>query len=751
MNKTGRNNPCLCGSGKKYKHCCGSLQKNAPSAEGGLAQRPDKLLQTALEHHQAGHLPQAEAIYRQILQIVPTHPDALYLSGLIAHENGESLTALELIDRAIRVNPISPFYYSLGNVFHVLGRLDEAVESFRKALKLTPEAVDVHLNLANTLRMQGKLDEAAESFRKALKLAPDRADAHFSLGNTLKAQGKLSEAIESLRSTLKLNPDHAEAYNNLGSVFQALGKRDEAVESFRKALLLNPGLAEAHNNMGNMLKDQNRLDEAAESFCKALSLNPVLAEAHNNLGSVLCEQGKLEDAVKNFHKALMLKPDFADAANNMGNALKKQNKPESAIACYREALKLNPGMVEAHSNLGNALRNVDPCEAAKSFHRALALDPDFADAHLGLIALDYDGGQFASAQTRVDRVLELKSEHPAAWAFLPMLRKMTQDDLAWAETAQRLLGNGLKSYDEMCLSYALGKYFDDMRQYQTAFGYYQCANQIKRGITGAFDRDGWRRRVDATISTCTTEVLRQRTGRGSDSRRPLFIVGMPRSGTSLTEQILASHPDVFGAGELQFWGLAHARLTDQPSWHCENQLLQDIAAQYKDELLRHSATALRVVDKMPGNFVHLGLIHVVFPQARILHLQRNPVDTCLSIHFQNFSSGHSYASDLDDLAFYYREYHRIMAHWRAVLPPEVFMDVPYESLVEDHEGWSRRIIEFAGLPWNDCCLNFHETERKVGTASNWQVRQRIYKTSKERWRNYEQFAGPLLPLLELAG
>jgi len=157
------------------------------------------------------------------------------------------------------------------------------------------------------------------------------------------------------------------------------------------------------------------------------------------------------------------------------------------------------------------------------------------------------------------------------------------------------------------------------------------------------------------------------------------------------------------------------------------------------------------VDKMPGNFMHLGLIHVIFPQARILHTRRHPIDTCLSIYFQNFSRRHTYANDLDDLAFYYNEYRRLMAHWRAVLPPEVFLEVPYEALVEDQEGWSRRIIDFIGLEWNERCLDFHEAERKVGTASNWQVRQKIYKTSKARWKNYERFVGSLLPLLEIDG
>jgi len=299
------------------------------------------------------------------------------------------------------------------------------------------------------------------------------------------------------------------------------------------------------------------------------------------------------------------------------------------------------------------------------------------------------------------------------------------------------------------LCYALGKYNDDTRQYDAAFASYERANRLKRQLAGAFDRDEFSRSVDAIIAAHPAEAMRGQAG-GSGSRRPLFIVGMPRSGTSLTEQILASHPEVFGAGELRFWGLqVQKHLSSMPSWMHDVPLLQDIATQYEAELQRHSAAASRVVDKMPGNFLNLGLIHAAFPQARILHTRRNPIDTCLSIYFQGFNNQHTYANDLDDLAFYYREYHRLMAHWRAVLPPEVLLDVPYEELVEDQEGWSRRIIDFIGLEWDERCLDFHETERKVGTASNWQVRQKIYKTSKERWRNYEKFVGPLLPLLEL--
>lgn len=615
--KIGRNNPCPCGSGKKYKQCCQLHTVTPMAATRSMGMNVSDAMQSALGHYQAGQLAQADAICRQILVASPNHPDSLHLSGMIASQMGKNGIAVGLISKAISIKPSCAMHYNLGSILHDMGRLDAAVENYRKALALKPDFV----------------------------------------------------------------------------------------------------------------------------------------EAHCNLGLVLMEQGKLDAAVESCRRALALKPDFAEAYNNLGNALKDQCKLEAATACYRQALKLKPDLAEVHSNLGNALQEQgEPEEAIESFRKALALKPDDVDAHIGLGRVYQDTGQFTTAKVHLDQALALKPDHPVAWSALAFLRKMTTDDLPWAEKAQRLLlESGLKPREEMRLCHALGKYCDDTRRYEEAFKHYERANKLKRHLAGPFDRDGFRRFVDMIISAHAPEIMQRQAG-GSTSRRPLFIVGMPRSGTSLTEQILASHPEVFGAGELRFWAQqAHSHLSTMSSWHRDTPLLQDIAAQCEAELQCHSATALRVVDKMPDNFLNLGLIHAVFPQARILHTRRNPVDTCLSIYFQNFASGHAYANDLDDLAFYYREYHRLMAHWHAVLPPEVLLDVPYEALIEDQEGWSRRIIEFIGLEWDERCLDFHETERKVGTASNWQVRQKIYKTSKERWRNYEKFLGPLLDALgELA-
>ncbi len=711
----GRNDPCPCGSGKKYKQCCGAMQAAAANTKTSL----QELLQTGLAHHRAGRLPQAEAAYRQILQRMPDHSDALHLLGMVANQTGQNELAVELISKAIRGNPVAPMYYNLGNVFHEQGKPDAAADCFRKALELQPDHLNACLNLGVVLKAQGRLDEAAENFRKVIGLKPDLVGTYLHLGNTLKEQGKLNAAAECFQHALRLRQDYIEARVNLGNVFKEQGKLDEAIESYHKVLASKPDYAEVHNNLGNVLQAQGKLDAAVESFGKALALKPGYVEAGNNLGNVFKEQGKLDEA----------------------------------IACYREVLKFRPDLTWGYCNLGNVLREHGDLNAAiESFHKALTLEPDSIEAHTGMGAVLKDTGQFDAAKVHLDQVLAMEPDHPAAWASLSSLRKMTPDDLPWEEKAQRLLAGCTKLQEEMRLCYALGKYHDDVRQYEAAFGYYARANRLDKRNAPPFDRGDFSRHIDNAISANPAEAVRRPRAKGSDSRRPVFIVGMPRSGTSLTEQILASHPDVFGAGELRFWGQqADKHLSTLSSWHGDAQMLQDLAGRYEFELQRHSATALRVVDKMPGNFMHLGLIHAVFPQARILHTQRNPVDTCLSIFFQAFNNQHAYANDLEDLAFYYREYHRLMAHWRAVLPQEVLLDVPYEGVVEDQEGWSRRIIDFIGLEWDERCLNFHETERKVGTASNWQVRQKIYKTSKERWRNYEKSLGPLLDALgELA-
>ncbi|MBW8078530.1 MAG: hypothetical protein GJU76_10755 [Gallionella sp.] len=305
--------------------------------------------------------------------------------------------------------------------------------------------------------------------------------------------------------------------------------------------------------------------------------------------------------------------------------------------------------------------------------------------------------------------------------------------------------------DESGLRFAMGKYFDDVGDYASAFEAFRKANEQRKKLSVRYDRAARTAWVDDVVRHYTAERAATPVGGASDSQRPVFVVGMMRSGTSLVEQIIASHADASGAGELQFWGMIeyqHPEFFQDPG--SDPALAAKTADAYLKLLSRHSADALRVVDKTPANVDYLGLLHCLFPNARFIYMRRDPVDTCLSCYFQNFINAASFAMDLQDLAHYYREHHRLVAHWRSVLPKESFLEMPYEQLVADPEASSRRILEFLDLEWDPKVLEFHKTERAVLTASHWQVRQKMYSSSVGRSKHYQKYIGPLLPLRKLS-
>jgi tetratricopeptide (TPR) repeat protein len=361
-----------------------------------------------------------------------------------------------------------------------------------------------------------------------------------------------------------------------------------------------------------------------------------------------------------------------------------------------------------------------------------------------------DKGQFQEAEESSLRALAIDPDFPNAWAGIAGHRKMTPEDGPWLKATSALVAKRLPLRHTITLRYALGKYFDDLKQYDQAFAQYQQANELSKSYGLRYDATAHSDRVNRIIAASDADSLRRLQARAHSSDRPVFIVGMPRSGTSLTEQILASHPAVFGAGELTYWGRSFTAF-EEAGLNSDSaaELIPGFAAAYLDRLATLSKDALKVVDKMPENFMNLGLIHAAFPHARIIHMRRHPIDTCLSIYFQYLMiNTHAYSNDFADMAHYYGEYLRLMDHWRDTIPAEVLLEIPYEGLIDDQEGWSRRMIEFIGLPWDPQCLDFHKTERVVATSSNWQVRQRIHAASAGRFKNYEKFVEPLRRLME---
>jgi len=346
MKKPGRNDPCPCGSNKKYKQCCSS-RKETPTSGGNPGAREAfalaRAFQAAFEHHRAGRLQQAESYYRQVLHIDPGHPDTLHLLGMIAYETGRSDEAVALIGRAVERSPSNPFFHgNLGNVLQACGDVEAAIASYGRALAIKPDLAEVHSNLGKALQEQGRSDEAIACYRKALAIKPDLAEAQSNLGNALLDQGNPDEAIACYRTVLAFRPDYAEAHYNLGNVLRDRGELDEALACYRAALASKPDLVQAHVNLGNALRDRGKPDEAVASYRRALALNPYITQAHINLGNLLLDQGKPVEALASYHTALAIDPESTQAYIGIGNTLREQGKPDEAIACYRQVIRIDP-------------------------------------------------------------------------------------------------------------------------------------------------------------------------------------------------------------------------------------------------------------------------------------------------------------------------------------------------------------------------------------------------------------------------
>jgi tetratricopeptide (TPR) repeat protein len=494
--------------------------------------------------------------------------------------------------------------------------------------------------------------------------------------------------------------------------------------------------------------------EAIDIFSDLLELDPRDAIALNNLGAALSRLSRFQEAEEYFRSAVKIRPDFVEAHSNLGMVLRWRGFLDDSEKALRQALKLNSRYVDARIGLGMTLTISNRFrEATGHFKKALKMRPRDPEVLYGMGQIAGMEGRFDESEKILKRALEVSPKMPAAWAALAGLRKMTPSDDAWLRTVEEIAaGSGIPPMESATLHFAMGKYYDDIGQFERAFKNFRTANELLKPIAESYDREARKNFVDRLIGLQPTNKMAAAPGGASASMRPVFVVGMMRSGTSLTEQIIASHPMAKGAGELEYWNTAvreHGAEMRQGQNLIEERAKQRLAEGYLRTLEKVSPTALRVIDKAPLNSDHLDIIHSTFPNARIIYMRRDPIDTCLSCYFQNFSLGHTFTFDLSDLAHYYHEHHRLMNHWRTVLPQGSILDVPYEELVADQEGWTRKMLDFIELEWDARCLEFQATERAMKTASFWQARQKIFNSSVQRWRNYEKFVDQVPALKKL--
>jgi len=583
--------------------------------------------------------------------------------------------------------------------------------------------MSMDLQRLTALMSQGHFSELEREALEVLARRPESGIVWQLLSVSLSSQGK--DARTALSRAVQYMPGDAIAHNNLGNALARAGEWVDAIECYRRALTLRPQFVEARNN---------------------------LAQAHDGLGGEWAAKGEWDKAARSFQQAVGIDPNFFEAHCNLGNALRSAGRIERSLQSYDRALQLMPRFAEAHCNRAIALRLLGRAmDSQAACASALEINPRFAAAHIVLGELSADSGDFVAAESHFRQAISIEPETPEAWAGIAGVRRMTEADADWLLHAKAVAESPLPLRKLAVLEFAIGKYLDDVREFDQAFAHFRVANEAQKCCRAPHDRQELTRTVDAIIRDHDAPWIASTRRNACDSARPLFIVGMLRSGTTLAEQILASHPAVFGAGELPFWGNAFTELrTTGGSTPQHDVAIGRATTDYLRILDGLSSGAVRVVDKMPTNFAFLGLIHALLPHARIIHLRRNPLDTCLSIYFQNFDAAITYANDLGDLAHYFQQYLRLMQHWRALLPSDAMLEVPYEELVADQESWSRRMIEFIGLPWDPACLEFHRAGRTVLTASKWQVRQKINSSAVARWRNYAAHLGPLRELASAA-
>ena len=595
----------------------------------------------------------------------------------------------------------------------------------------------------------GHLDKAEKILLEITQQHPGAAGAWLLLASVQGRQARYADVVESCRRVLNLAPRHPTAHSLLGSACIALGRTQEAIEHLEQAAHLAPGDPGVLNNLGNALYAVDRFDAAANRYEAALRSSPGHAQAHFGLGNCRLAQKRWIDAITCYQRAYHQMPESYDINMSMGKAYVNVGKLEEAQACLKRAIKLSANPAAALLELARVLE-FQGCldEALDRVEQSLQHQPDNANAIARRAQIRCKTGDLEEAHRDLRALVDQERITPEvllAWGEL--CRHFGDCAEVLARTNSLIDDHRVGTGDAVSLHYMLGRLHDREGDYDVAFGHYAQANTL---LSSNFDRKEHKDMLEAMIASYSREAFPTLARSGCQDERPVFILGMPRSGSSLIEQILASHAQVFGAGELN-----HARnLAAELFPGRESKLgayLPSVTAQQFDALAKRylalageqAGTATRITDKMPANFLWLGLIAQMFPHARVIHCLRDPRDTCLSIYFQLFTQAHPYASDLGDLAFYYRGYERMMTHWRAVLDLPM-LEVRYEQLVADQEGQTRAMLDFLGLPWDDACLAFHQSKRATATASWDQVRQPVYTRSLQRWRNYQAHIGPLI-------
>ena len=724
----------------------------------------EQALHQGIAAHKEGKLQDAERFYRAILESQPAHPDANHNMGLIAVSINKADAALPLFKRALEANPkIEQFWLSYIDALIKEQQFEHAKQVFEQAK--TQGVVGDKLNnlkaqLAPKIRT-ANVDSASPSqqqlnsllghyqngrFSNAEKLAvhitqdfPEHPFAWKVLGALFKQTGRLSESLIANQKSVQLSPKDAEAQSNLGVTLQELGRLDEAEASYKQAIALKPDFAKAYSNLGATLQELGRLEEAEASHTQAIALKPDYATAHNNLGNTLKELGKLDEALTSLRQAIALKPDYAEANNNLGVTLQELGRLDEAEASYTQAIVLKPDYAAAHSNLGATLQELGRLdEAEASYTQAIASKPDYAKAHYNLGNMFNEVGRLDEAEASYKQAIALKPDYAEAHRMLASMKKFDAQDEQYSIMLGLYLDESIDENQRCHINFGLAKACEDLGDFEQAYTHYGQGNVLRKKLLNYdINQD-----VELFRKIKTNYPLIEQSSltseKFSENLIPIFIVGMPRSGTTLVEQIISSHSKVTGAGELNFTKQFGAGIATGFN-EANNETLLGFRHNYLNKLQDVSVGNHIVTDKMPQNFRYIGLLAAAFPEAKIIHVKRNPAAVCWANYKQYFvSSSIGYCYAINDVISYHKLYENLMEFWIKRLSNRIYK-LDYELLTVNQDSETRRLIEYLGLAWDENCLSPQNNARSVATASNTQVRQKVYQNSSEQWKRYQPF------------
>ena len=721
----------------------------------------DKALRLAKRRSKEGHLDEAKEIYGKILQSRPKNKKALaalqLLTGGVAevqidppseqlqplinlYLQGQLQRALSDANKMLEHFPHSDILYNIAGSANLgLMKFEAAIYNFKQLLKLKPDFAEAYNNMGTAFNSKGDSGAAIECYKMALKIKPDYAEAHNNMGVTFKTKSDLKSAITSYRQALKIKPSYAEAHNNMGIALSDNGELEAALNSYKQALKIKPDYAEAYNNMGTSLADSGDLEACIGSYKQALKIQPHYATAYYNLGLALKEKGDLGSAIENYKQALKIKPNYPEIYNDMGLALKDYGDSEAAIESYKQAIKIKPDYADAYNNMGTILSdNGKPDAAIESYKQALNIDPNNCVFHVNISMALGDIGEKQASIDSCKVALKINPDDTRAFRHLSSLGYHKEHNEYVVKMQSLYLDLSITDEQRCNLSFALSKVFEDQNEIRQSLNYLETGNKLQKKILSydiEIDREVFNQ-VKISHSDITKFALQP--AKKITEVKPIFILGMPRSGTTLVEQIISSHSKVLGAGELLYAGKFGQSIATGVI-ESNSRIIMDFRHRYIEALEKKCDGQAFVTDKMPNNFLYVGLIFSAFPNAKIIHVNRDPAATCWS-NYKHFFGGKGlgYSYNLEDTVAYFGLYQDLMQFWYRHYQDRIY-HLNYDRLTENQEDGTRKLIHYLGLEWEGECLSPQSNSRSVRTVSQMQVRQKIYQGSSQQWRKFEPF------------